>query len=155
MSALSKEEPTLSSSADERKLAKQLCLIQTTRAFHLIIDPNNRLQQLFEEQKLDYYVDIDDLDEFELFIKTKYGQCLTMNVTFSFDRTLNRPMGGASEKNLPKTLEVFIPKAIYFSLIKLLEDYINGKSFYCEDGDVKKGIEPFIDDIISICNHIC
>ena len=145
MSALSQETPALSSSADERKLAKQLCLIQTTRAFHLIIDPNNRLQKLFEEQKLDYYVDEEDLDEFELFIKTKDGRrVVKMIVTFSFDRTFNRPMSGASEKNLPKILEVFSNNS-----------FLDGKSFYCEHGDVEKGIKPFIDDIIKVCNYIC
>ena len=115
-------------------------------------------------------------DYFKIFIKTKSKKRLEMIVRFASDRMFNRPMDRVSLKNLPKTLEVYIPKAIYFGGIEVPKDYHgpietfyceNGgiealvdyiedvKSFYCEHGNVEKGIELVIDDIISICNAIC
>ena len=68
----------------------------------------------------------------------------------------NRPIDGVSAENLPRTLEVYIPKARKFRGIEAFEDYLDDvKSFYCEHGDVEEGIEPVINDIINICEAIC
>jgi hypothetical protein len=153
MSALSQEEPTLSRAVNQES-AEQLCLMQTKRALNLIL-LSPRLNKLFEENKLRDFKDFSWMTSFKLYITSQRGD-LEMSIKFDSDRMFNRPMDGVGLENLPKTLEVYIPKARNFSKIEALEDYFDDvKSFYCEDGDVEKGIQSVINDIINICNAIC
>jgi hypothetical protein len=153
MSALSKEEPTLSRAVNQ-ELAEELCLMQTKRAsYFILLSP--RLNKLFEENKLRHFKDFSSMKSFKLYITTPLGD-LEISITFSSDRMFNRQIDRVGLGNLPKTLEVYIPKARNFSKIKAFEDYLDDvKSFYCEDGDVEKGIHSVINDIINICNAIC
>lgn len=166
MSALSQEKPTLSSAVDlsiyenriftkeEEESAKKLCISQTKKALRLILR-SERLRKIVEEEKLDYFSDFSWMKSFKLFITTPSGN-LEISISFSTDRMFNRPIDGVSAENLPRTLEVYIPKARKFRGIEAFEDYLDDvKSFYCEHGDVEEGIEPVINDIINICEAIC
>jgi hypothetical protein len=172
MSAVSQEKPTLSN----QELAKQLCLDQTKRALAIIIQSDNSLHKFFEEGKLKCASYLSSKDYFKILIKTYSKEILEIIVRFPSHRIFNRPIDGVSLENLPKTLEVEIPNAIYFGGIEVpkdydgdiksfyrknkgmeeLIDYIDDvQSFYCKNGDVEKGIEPFIYDLIAICDAIC